>query len=130
MEIKIKTKKDFINAIDKELNDLVDRIFMLSQENIVKKRISDTGFLLKSGIVKHNYLEKEIIYQAPYSDYIEFGTQPHMPPVEPLQRYAKRKLRAKNYEEVGWAIANKIRKKGTKPEPFLRPAINEVLSKL
>jgi hypothetical protein len=118
-------------AADEKLNELASFIFTRSQEALAKNGSADTGGLLGSGELiktKNGYL---ISYSAPYAMYVEFGTHPHMPPVEPLQRWARRKLGLSTEEaqSVGWAIAMNIKKNGTEPQPFLRPAIQEARAK-
>lgn len=58
-----------------------------------------------------------------YGVYMEFGTGPHVPPVEPLKAWAKRHF---GDEKIGWAIRAKIAKVGVKEHPFFRPALHEV----
>jgi len=66
---------------------------------------------------------------VPYARYVEFGTRPHMPPVEPLIRWAKRKFKVDDEEakKIGWSVAMTIKKKGTKPHPFFRKSIAEFI---
>lgn len=68
----------------------------------------------------------EVVFDAPHSAAIEFGSEPHHPPVEPLIGWAQRKLGLSHKEakRAGWAIAKKIFKEGTDPKPFLRPAMD------
>ncbi len=119
-------KEIILKEADAYLDEIADFIFTESQENIVKKGAIDEGTLLKSGNINRKFLEKEIVYSAPYAAFVEFGTEPHMPPVEPLEQWAKRKL---GQEGIGWAIAKKIAKEGTEPKPFLRPAIDAAKAK-
>ena len=62
--------------------------------------------------------------ESQYGPWVEHGTGPHMPPIEPLQAWAQRVL---GDPELAWPIALKIRKYGTKAQPFAEPAI--ILSK-
>jgi len=75
-----------------------------------------------------------------YAAAVEYGSKPHMPPVEPLIGWVRRKglagtystrtrRRLGNKEDQGqqdralaWAIAMKIKRVGTKAHPFLEPA--------
>jgi hypothetical protein len=54
-----------------------------------------------------------------YALYVELGTDPHYPPVSALRGWARRKL---GDENLAYAVVKAIGKKGTKPQPFLRPA--------
>lgn len=118
--------------LDKRLEEMAQFVFTRSQENIVAAETSDTGILLKSGYVRKTTKNiMEIGYLAPYAGYVEYGTRPH--PMDPhrLVGWVKRKLGVTEAEalNVAYAIATKIRMKGTVPQPFFRPALHETLKK-
>ena len=116
-------------AIDQMLNEIVDKIFSESQENIIRYGAVDTGHMLRSGNVNRKFLEKEIVYSAPYAVSVEYGREPgSMPPVQPIKKWLMRKfhMREKEAENTAWAIAKKIQKSGTRARPFLRDAVNTV----
>lgn len=123
--------KGINDKLDELMDKIVDYIFTKSQENIIKNKSVDTGFMLRSGNINRQYLKKEIVYSAPYSAHIEYGVKPHMPPVEALYNWVRRKLGLsdKKARKVVWAIAMKIKKKGLPPKPFIRPAIEEARRK-
>lgn len=115
--------------IDDQLNEIVDKIFSESQENIIRYGAVDTGFMLRSGNINREFLVKEIIYSAPYAVSVEFGREPgHMPPVEPIKKWLMRKfhMSEKKAENTAWAIAKKIQKSGTRARPFLRDAVRTI----
>ncbi len=116
-------------VVNRKMDDIADFIFGESQENIIRNGSVDTGNLLKSGNVNRKFLEKEIVYSAPYASSVEFGAEPHSAPVEPLIRWADRKLGLRDAEarRVGWAIRGKILKEGVEEKPFLRPAIKSAI---
>lgn len=58
-----------------------------------------------------------------YASAIEYGSRPHAVPYEPLKKWASRKL---GDENAAYAIAQKIKKEGTNPHPFMRPAFDQV----
>lgn len=58
-----------------------------------------------------------IFASAKYAPYVEYGTKPHTPPLGPIQRWAARK------GLPGGAIWMAIRRRGTKPHPFMEPAL-------
>ena len=120
-----KFEKDLTEGLDQKLDEIADQIFAESQLNIARNS-TDTAELLRSGSVKRSFLKKTISYDAPQADFIEFGTHPHMPPVEPLERWAIRKGFGKG---KGWAIAKKIERDGTDPKPFMRPAVDSVINR-
>lgn len=115
--------------MDKFLNKLVDRIFALSQQNLIDDGKVDTGTLLKTANINRDFLDKEIVYPAPYADNVEYGRLPGtMPPTQVLKSWISRKLKVKNpkqVERIAWAIAKAIEKRGIEPSPFLRPAIHK-----
>lgn len=117
--------KNLDKVLDKILDDLADYIFSNSQQNLINNGSVDTGFMLKTANVQRKFMHKKIVYPAPYSAFVEFGTQPHMPPVNSLIKWAQHKLKVKNPEKVAWAIATKIKQEGIEPKPFLRPAIHK-----
>lgn len=65
--------------------------------------------------------------EVTYAAAVEFGTPPHGPPIDPVKgiedspigEWAKRK----GIPEAAWPIWWKIYHHGTKPHPYLRPAI-------
>jgi len=124
-----KFKKDLLTTIAME-------IFSKSQQNLVEpdekgRIITDTGALLRSGNVETWTDKAKIVYDAPYADFVEFGTDPHWVPIDVLVKWCKRKLRMSDREarEVARRIQLKIAKKGTDPRRFLRNAIDEVRAK-
>ena len=58
---------------------------------------------------------------------IEFGTNPHYVNPEELKDWAKRKL---GDEELAYAVSRGIARKGTRPQPFVRTAVNTKLKKI
>lgn len=120
-----------LEEINKYMDDLIDRIFQLSQENLVEDGKIDTGNLLKSGNIQRKFLEKEITYSAPYAASIEFGRIPgFMPPVDALIKWVQRKLGISNPKEarsVAWAVATAIKQRGMDPSPFLIPALEQAM---
>ena len=57
-----------------------------------------------------------------YAPWVEYGTNPHWPPLDPIKTWAKKVL---GDERLGFVVAKKIAKKGTSPQPFLRPAFDK-----
>jgi len=119
-----------LNEIDKQMNDIIDRTFQLSQENLVEDNKIDTGNLLKTGNVNRNFLEKEIVYPAPYADDVHFGRNPGtMPPPQALEKWVKRKLGVQGEAEikrVAFNIARAIKRRGIQPTPYLLRAFEQV----
>lgn len=147
-----KSKKEFDDVMVEIAREVANDIFFFSQENLVKPDndghiISDrgtSGGLAGSGNLFVTDTGAEVIYSAPHAEPVETGTIPHMPPVEPLIKWAQRKLRNKkvvNGEEknvkltgkeaqsTGWAIAMKIKKEGTPARRYIRNAIDSATVK-
>lgn len=120
-------EKAILQAIDTKLDEIASNIFANSQEQIVQKGIIDEGTLLKSGNINREFLQKTIIYSAPYSDSIEFGRLPGtMPPVDMIKAWVLRKGISTNEKEaqrIAWAICQDIKTYGLDPRPFLSPAV-------
>ena len=137
MEIRFKIQSRDIEKIDKEVQkivrDITDKIFQYSQEELTKTKIvdgisratSDESNLLKSGKALHSGNNHKIVYDAPYASAVEYGTSPHWMPIKPLLGWARRRL--KN-EKLAYPIQKKIAKKGTPPQPYLRPAMDRVIN--
>ena len=60
-----------------------------------------------------------------YAPHVEFGTRPHMPPVAALQPWARR-----HGGISAWALARSIALRGTRPQPFMRPAAEKAASQM
>ena len=72
----------------------------------------DAGFFSKSG--------------RGYAEYVEYGRRAgRMPPLKNIIEWARKKLRipGKAAQSAGYLIARKIAQKGTRPQPFFRPAL-------
>ena len=122
----------FKQLVDSELNRVAADMFSKSQENLIKNGSVDTGEVLKTANINSKFLEKEIVYPAQHSSYIEYGTHPHFmgrKGITALQGWAQRKL-GKNEKEaksMAFAIAKTIEKEGMTARPFLRSALEAVI---
>jgi len=56
-----------------------------------------------------------------YAEYVEYGTRPHFPPLSAIADWAKAK---RIPDDAVFPIARSISKKGTKAQPYLRPALD------
>ena len=135
-DIKFKGFDDVIKALDKleqevllELTRNMQKACMLvetdAKHNITANGTTNLGQLVNSiwwevAMLSNGIIGGWVLVGAKYGGYIEFGTKPHMPPVEPLKQWAKRKL---HDEGLGYAVALKIKREGTKPKPYLYPAL-------
>lgn len=66
-------------------------------------------------------------FSAEYAKYVEEGTRPHWPPIDPLKRWARRVL---GEESAAWAVQKKIAAEGTPAQPYVEPGIQAMKAKL
>lgn len=57
-------------------------------------------------------------YDADHAPWVEGGTGPHYPPIEPLKEWAGLVLGDRS---AAWAVQEKIAQEGTDPQPFMQP---------
>lgn len=139
-------RKTLEEKLDSALNDIAD--FVGSESDRIlrdpEEGSFDTGFLANSLVVdKEEFLKKFVGYSALYAPYVCYGTSPHGVPIDPIYSWLWRKrndlglkfdtkkttiLGGKTYNagilKIAFAIWQKIKKEGTEPHPFLRPATN------
>lgn len=123
-------EKQVLNEIDIKMNDIVDLIFTRSQERLIEDGKVDTSNLLKSGNVNRGFLNKEIVYSAPYAEAVEFGAVPHKIYSGWLEGWVRRRLGIsdeKKVKSVAFAIAKTIEKRGMDASPFLGPSIDAAI---
>ena len=86
----------------------------------------DTGTLrtsIKLFPSSPGYAEYILAAGVSYSQNVEFGSSPHYVSAKHLKDWARRKL---GDENLAYPIAKSISKKGTKEQPFMRPALKQV----
>ena len=125
-----KSSDDIQGALEDEVDQLLDEIaeFILSesQRNIVKNNsFGVTGNLFGKVTLDKRKMHKTITYEAPYADFVEYGTRPHNIPPHVLDEWVAKKfgLTKQDAERVAFLIARKIAKEGVAEKPFLRPAV-------
>ena len=123
-----------VESIRKWAEEVMSFIFSRSQEFLVENRTGDSGFLMLSGRPGPEWEDNNIIsftYKAPYAVDIEFGTDPHPVSAKQLIKWVHTKLGLKDKKATGaaYAIAHKITREGTNPQPFIRPSINSAIVK-
>ncbi len=129
VDIDPKAIDNFFGKLDAGLDDVADEVFAISQDLVTVDRAT----LKKSARVEREFLEKIVIYDSPEAIWNEYGTDPHMPPEEPIIGWVRRNaamfgISSRSRSAVN-KIANGIRMKiaryGTDPSPFLRPAFDD-----
>ena len=116
------------NVTKAMMRDIADFLLAKAQDNIINMGISDRGELLGSGEVKEIAGEIVVEFDAPQANFVNNGTQPHGINEEgrqAIKAWVERKLSvpSKELDQVTNAIIWKIRKKGTKAQPFFDQAI-------
>ena len=123
--MKIKHKKsrweEIPEVIQNQIGDILEAGGFLVEGDAKRLCPVDTGRLRSSIHTRKEDWNKVIVgTDVEYAPYVEYGTPPHMPPVEALKRWASRH---KMGEKAAWALAKTIEKHGTQPQPFMRPAL-------
>lgn len=105
-----------------------------AQENLRANGTNATGLLSNTGKVEEvrdgDAIDAGFIAKGRrgYAEYVEYGRRAgKMPPAKNLGEWAYKKLRVdrKASKAVGYLIARKIAKKGTRPQPFFGPAVEK-----
>jgi len=123
LEVKdLKKLQARFRSINKEVNNKIRLQTFRSALNIqrfAKDLVPvDTGRLKNSINVRMFGLVGVIYTNVDYSIYVEFGTRPHFPPVQALEGWAGR------HGVSAFAIALSIARKGTAPQPYMKPALD------
>lgn len=86
----------------------------------------NTGLLRSSITVEGNFsgLYVKIGTNLSYAAPVEFGSRPHTPPFAPIRDWAEKK------GLPAGAIWQSIRQHGTKPHPYLKPALDKNIDKI
>lgn len=124
-----------IKAAREGLQKAALKIVADAVQNIQSNKIWNTGALANSGKVQKVEGDEDAIDAGFFSDkgegyaaYVEYGRRAgKMPPWDMLAAWAQKKLRLnpKEAKSVGFLIARKIAKKGTRPHPFFAPAVKK-----
>ena len=106
-----------------------------AQKNLKKNKTTAFGQLSASGSTYADSVSKtvEAGFTARHAPFVEFGRKSgRMPKIEVLKAWVRRKLRVKEKEvnSVTFAVARKIAREGTRAQPFLRPAYEDVQKKI
>jgi len=110
-EIKVSARREV-----EVLNEKTGRAIQSSARGKVSV---DLGSLREDIQIRSADLSTEIFNQEVYAPAIEYGLpRGHFPPPDALAGWARRKGMA----GAEWAIAINIYRRGTKPQPYLKPA--------
>jgi hypothetical protein len=131
--VELEITPEGLKKIDNFIQDVADKVFLYSQENIVNEGKIDSAFLLKTANINRGVLEAEIVYPAAHAEVVHWGRSPGtMPPVDKIKQWAIRKLRVpeKEADQVAFAIATSIKQRGIDAFPFLQMASDKVEKEL
>lgn len=130
-----------VQAASAGLQKGASSIIAYAQDNLRKNGSVVTGLLRLSGKTqKVDDLNIDAGFfdtrnqQSGYAYFVEYGRRAgRMPPPDELAQWAYKKFGIgdrKAARAIGWAMAVKIAKAGTKPHPFFAPAIDKNKSSL
>ena len=123
-----------------EIKALMDRTGELITDKMIDTLISNgslaTGQLARGIAYQTVEKEGEITTQITipqYGIYVDKGRKPgaKMPPVQPIIEWVRvKRIKTPQIttEQMGWAIAKSIAKKGIRPKPFIQNSIDFVLA--
>lgn len=134
----LNTRRLKIMSLIKDLSGpVVARVLYTSVEAVLTPRVRrrlrknksvDTGNLFRNIRAKvaidTNPVQASVDFGSIGVNYglnVEEGTPPHQPIINRLRGWVRRKVNVKNVKQATFLIARKIRKKGTKPHPYLKP---------
>lgn len=109
----------FYKKSQREFTHRVEQATLAAQRMAQRNAPINDGDLrqnIKVDMDKGNNIQGTVTSQQGYSAPVEYGSKPHMPPVDALRDWAKRK------GIDPWAVAMSIKKKGTRSHPFMFPA--------
>lgn len=108
---------------------LVREIMAEARNNLKRDGHYVTGQLYRSSNGNIRIFPNKVrgTFDAEYADYVEYGTDPHWMPIEPLLKWANKKFGKKEGTSIAYAVQKKIAKYGTQPTAYVRNAIDTVL---
>lgn len=134
MKMEIQGLKDFHEDLEKAVTELPKLtkkamedstrfIKNKTQNNITDEGITYTGELQRSVYTNvPDPFHGEVYVGAKHGIFVERGTRPHWPPIEPIEKWARIKL---GQPGLGFVISRKIARVGTKAHKFFEPAVRE-----
>lgn len=133
-------EKDFNQRMNIALEMIKDDIVDSMMDKLTPKGGRDTGALASSIQLRSQVVNgQEIVFgMLDYGLNIEFGTPPHDVPPSELEGWIERKWlinwkpkgnnkkvhRQNAIKKLAQVLANHIREKGTRSQPFIRPTFN------
>lgn len=109
------------------------RLKAIAVQNIITRRAVATAQLARSVTVDNHQDGATVLVNAPHADFVESGTRPHRPPIQPLADWAKVKGLARTDAEarrIGFLVARAIAVRGTPPVHYFRDAWTQLQGEL
>lgn len=126
----VKKLKRRERSIKEEAVREINRIGVLAESELRATAPRDTSYMARGIDATTATLANPIVEiraAAKYTEWVDKGTRPHMPPVAPLIPWAKRHP-YKDYppEVTAFLVARAIARRGTKPRNFVDPVLRKL----
>lgn len=82
-----------------------------------------TGTLQRSILPEMSYPTSRVKVNVPYGIFVETGTRPHWPPIDPIRQWASKV----GFTGPAFLVARAIASRGTRAQPFWAPGIEQSL---
>lgn len=119
----------------------ITEIDLLVQGELVQAMPRGAGGLHGAGLAGSVFREEQVLADSvigmvatpePYAEYVEVGTKPHTPPIQPLMDWvvAKLGLRDDDAKGAAFAISKAIAKRGTRAQPVWQTTYQRLLPEI
>jgi len=109
-------------VVEKYISTAIEEAAEIIKSSAAQNVSDSSGELKKSLKVSSKDMKSTVSTDLKYAASVEYGSGPHTAPLSQLQAWALKKFGDAN---IGGAIWQSIRENGTKPHPFMRPALDE-----
>lgn len=114
-----KKKRSLLGVVAETSTSVQKTAQSLSPVDLGELRAEITSTIIE----KPNKITGDVVSEAPYSAYVEFGSKPHWTSIKNLEGWAKR------HGIPAGAVQYSIATKGTRAQPFMAPAAMKQKSK-
>ena len=126
MTIFVIDEQDYDKKMDRALQGIAIRFQESLKDKLSQEHGKHTG-IGQSSIIARVVSDGIEVSMLERMKFVEFGTPPHIAPIEPLKDWARSKLGS---EDLAWALRESIKQRGTMPHPFIRPTVSNDLPKI
>lgn len=134
MEVTVHGFKELRNSLNNTpeiFNTVMKGALTQSAKRIQKRAIINapeaTGNLKGNISIVNKKYSAEIIAKPKYAIFVEKGTKPHWPPIDVMEKYGLLRF---GKAGLGFVIARKISRVGTKANPFMRKSFDSSLNEI